>query len=38
MDAPSFEVPKASLEGALSSLIWWGEHTALSKGLELDDH
>jgi len=24
VDAPSLEVPKARLDGALDSLIWWG--------------
>jgi len=32
--APSLEVPKARLDGALGRLSWWG-HSAHSRGLEL---
>jgi len=37
VDAPSLEVFKARLGGALSSLVWWKVSLAMAGGLELDD-
>jgi len=35
--APSLEVFKASLDGALSNLVWWKVSLLMGGGLELDD-
>jgi len=35
--APSQEVFKAGLDGALSNLVWWKASLATAGGLELDD-
>ena len=37
MDALSLEVFKASLDGSLSSLIYWEVSLFMAGGLELDD-
>ncbi|GAB0178112.1 hypothetical protein GRJ2_000276500 [Grus japonensis] len=37
VDAPSLEVFKARLDGALGSLIWWKVSLPMARGLELDD-
>ena len=37
VDTPSLEVLKARLDGALSSLIWWGAALPTAGGLELND-
>ena len=38
VDAPSLEVLKVRLDGALGSLIWWVATMPEGLGLELDDH
>ena len=35
--APSLEVLKVTLDGALGSLSWWGAILPTATGLELDD-
>jgi len=35
--APSLEVFKARLDGALSSLVWWKMSLPVAAGLEQDD-
>jgi len=37
VDAPSLEVFKARLDGALSNLVWWEVSLLVAGGLELDD-
>jgi len=37
VDAPSLQVPKAMLDGALGSLTWWGAALIYCRGLELED-
>ncbi|PKU49411.1 hypothetical protein llap_276 [Limosa lapponica baueri] len=37
VDAPSLEVFKARLDGALSNLVWWEVSLPMAGGLELDD-
>ena len=37
VDAPSLEVFKARLDGALSSLVWWKVSLPMAGGLERDD-
>jgi len=37
VDAPSVEVFKARLDGALSNLVWWKVSLPMAGGLELDD-
>jgi len=37
VDAPSLEVFKARLDGALSNLIQWEVSLPLARGMELDD-
>jgi len=37
VDAPSLEVFKARLDGALSNLVWWKVSLTMARGLELDD-
>ena len=37
VDAPSLEVFKARLDGALSNLVWWKVSLSMAEGLELDD-
>ena len=37
VDAPSLEVFKARLDGALSKLVWWKVSLPMAGGLELDD-
>ena len=37
VDAPSLEVLKARLDGALSNLVWWKVSLPMAGGLELDD-
>ena len=37
VDAPSLEVFKARLDGALSSLAWWKVSLPMAGGLELHD-
>ena len=34
--APSLEVFKARVDGALSSLVWWKMSLPMAEGLELD--
>ena len=36
VDAPSLEVFKARLDGALGSLVWWEVSLPMAGGLELD--
>ena len=38
VDAPSLEVFKISLDGALSNLAWWEVSLPMAGGLELCDH
>jgi len=35
--APSLEVSKARLDGALSNLVWWKVSLSLAGGLDPDD-
>jgi len=35
--APSLQVLKASLDGALSNLGWWKKSLLMAGGVELDD-
>jgi len=37
VDAPSLEVFKDGLDGALSNLLWWKVFLPVAGGLELDD-
>jgi len=37
VDAPSLEVFKARLDGALSNLVWWEVSLHMAGGLELGD-
>jgi len=37
VDAPSLEVLKARLDGALSNLVWWKMSLLMAGGLELND-
>jgi len=37
VDAPSLEVFKARLDGALSNLVWWKVSLLMVWGLEPDD-
>jgi len=37
VDAPSLEVFKARLDGALSNLVWWKMPLLMAEGLEPDD-
>ena len=37
VDAPSLEVFKARLDGALGNLVWWEVSIPMAGGLELDD-
>ncbi|PKU34267.1 hypothetical protein llap_15428 [Limosa lapponica baueri] len=37
VDAPSLEVFKTRLDGALSNLVWWEVSLPMAGGLELDD-
>jgi len=37
VDAPSVEVFKARLDGALSTLVWWKVSLCMARGLELDN-
>ena len=37
MDAPSLQVLKARLDGALGSLIWWEGNHLTAGALELED-
>lgn len=37
VDAPSLEVFKARLDGALGNLVWWEVSLPMAGGLELDD-
>ena len=37
VDAPSLEVFKARLDGALGNLVWWEVSLSVAGGLELDD-
>ena len=37
VDAPSLEVFKARLDGALSNLVWWEVSLPMAEGLELHD-
>jgi len=37
LDAPSLEVFKARLDGALSNLVWWKVSVPVARALELDD-
>ena len=37
VDAPSLEVLKARLDGALSNLVYWKVSLPMAGGLELDD-
>ena len=37
VDAPSLEVFKARLDGALSNLVWWKVSVPVARALELDD-
>ena len=37
VDAPSLELFKARLDGALSNLIWWKMSLPTAGGLELDE-
>ena len=36
VDAPSLEVFKARLDGAVSNLVWWEVSLPMAGGLELD--
>jgi len=37
VSAPSLEVFKARLDGALSNLVWWKVSLPMAGGFELDD-
>ena len=37
VDAPSLEVFKARLDGALGNLVWWEVSLPMAVGVELDD-
>ena len=37
VDAPSLEVLKARLDGALGNLVWWEVSLPTAGGVELDD-
>ena len=37
VDAPSLEVFKARLDGALSNVVWWKMSLPMAGGLERDD-
>jgi len=37
VDAPSLEMLKARLDGALSNLVWWKMSLLMAGGLESDD-
>ena len=37
VDAPSLEVPKARLDGALGNLVWWELSVPMAGGVESGD-
>ena len=37
VDAPSFEVFKARLDGALGNLVWWKVSLPMAEGLEQEE-